>query len=50
MSMEVELRYINDGFVLFPENKLWMEFEISEEEPLGLELVEFPMLDLDGEF
>lgn len=41
----VETRYTNVAFVVFSENKLWIEFKISEEEPVDLEILEFSMLD-----
>jgi|APAra0007618328_1042625.scaffolds.fasta_scaffold03587_1 hypothetical protein len=41
----VEMRYTNVAFAVLPENKLWIEFKISEEEPVGLEILEFSMLD-----
>lgn len=31
-------------FVLFPENKLWSELKISEEESMDVEILELPML------
>lgn len=40
-----ETKYINVAFLLLPENKLWIEFKITEEEPLDLEILEFLMLD-----